>query len=364
MSDTRCSTRDSHIQGDSRAKEHQKGYSPPSTGILSYFPASWVPYGELARIDKPTGIYLFFLPHLFGVLYAACFSKRATSSSQPVFDEEPSSTELLIRASQTTVILLAGTALFRASACSWNDTLDREYDRLIARCRLRPVARGAVSPMQAHILTGVTAVMAFCCLVTLPPICWIIALPSIFLLWLYPFAKRFTDFPQVILGFQVAIGFLIGVGAQNDDLVTDAVLLHDTSYCLNSNVLLSVLAFYLANVCWTVIYDTIYAQQDVKDDMKAGVRSVAVRFYGRAKMLLWTVAVAQVSLLVASGYWAGFGPMYMTLACGGTAVSLAYMLATVDLTNAAECAWWFRNGCWLVGASVAGGLAAEGLDLF
>ncbi len=337
---------------DNHTLRHDKTfpkYEPPSTGILTVLPASWVPYAELARIDKPTGIYLFYFPHLFGTLYA---TRTADSTVQPWI--------LLGR----NAVLLMGTVFFRAAACAWNDNMDREYDRQVLRCCLRPLARGALSPIQAHVFTVFLASLAAACLFMLPTSCRVVAAPSIVLLVLYPFAKRFTDFPQAILGIQVAIGVLMGLAAVDmEAFVRPLSHLKSLASIIASSHVRGVTAFYAANVCWTIVYDTIYAQQDVEDDAKAGVRSIAVRFRGRTRTLLWTIATLQVFLLIVAGWYDNFGRGYVGLACGGTAASLAFMLTTIDLTKPTECAWWFKNGCWFVGLSIAGGLALECLGV-
>jgi 4-hydroxybenzoate polyprenyltransferase len=263
-------------------------YSPPKTGFIPSLPPSWVPVAELARIAKPAGIYLFYFPHLFGTLFAACLTPDQTKTSVGF--------KQLV---QVNSILLLGTALFRASACSWNDTMDVEFDRRVRSCRNRLLARGAVQPRQAHIVTVMTALLATVCLVVLPPACWVVAAPSIFLLWLYPFAKRFTDFPQAILGIQVAIGFLMGMAAQNNSILIE-ILHRETDRA--SALAVSIGAFYVAQAFRTVIYDTVYAQQDVEDDAKAGVRSIAIRFRGHTKTFLWSLAVGKVATHVGS-FW-------------------------------------------------------------
>lgn len=155
----------------------------------------------------------------------------------------------------------------------------------------------------------------------------------------------------------------MGIGSLYDGLLSDFIL-SPTAPKDKLDIVVSIFAFYLANGCWTIVYDTIYAQQDVEDDAKAGVRSMAVRFRGQAKRLLSVVAFLQVLLLTISGQYAGFGLSYHYVACGFTAISLAYMITTVNLTKPEECAWWFRNGCWLVGLSIAGGLGLEGVKSF
>ncbi|KAI0100581.1 UbiA prenyltransferase family-domain-containing protein [Nemania sp. FL0031] len=327
-----------------KGRDHQPTGLPPyilpGSGILSYLPVSWVPFGELARIDKPTGIYLFYLPHLFGTLYAASTSNQVSIS------------DIVVK----NAIFFSGTISFRAAACSWNDSLDYEYDRQVLRCRLRPVARGAVPLFQAHVFTVFLTSLALTFLYLLPRSCWVVSVPSIFLLALYPFAKRFTDFPQTILGIQVGIGFFMGAAAIDDGWFKDI----DNFAAMRSNRnIQAMMAFYLANACWTVVYDTVYAQQDVEDDVKAGVRSIAVRFRGRTRTLLWGVSSMVVAMLLASGYLSRFGCGYFAVACGGTMASLSYMLSTVDFTAPAECAWWFRNGTWFVGFSISCGLILE-----
>ncbi|OCL05543.1 UbiA prenyltransferase [Glonium stellatum] len=293
-----------------------------SIRILSHVPAPWVPYGELMRIDKPTGIYLFYFPHLFGTLYAASL-RRSEISSQDLL--------------KINIILLAGTVFMRAAACAWNDNMDRGYDRQVRRCRFRPLARGALTPLQGHIFTGAMTVSALAFLYQLPTDCTLISIPSIALLVLYPFAKRFTDFPQLILGFQVAIGFFLGMAAVGYDFRTTT-----------STLWQALISFYLANICWTVVYDTVYAQQDVEDDAKAGVRSMAVRFKNGPRALLTLVAVLQVSCLACTGVFRSMSAGYFTIACGGTLGSMLWMLMTINLKQPAE-----------FGLSIAGGLGFE-----
>ncbi|KAF2874759.1 UbiA prenyltransferase family-domain-containing protein [Massariosphaeria phaeospora] len=308
-----------------------EGYSLPTTGILSYVPVSWVPYGELMRIDKPTGIYAFYFHHLFGTLYGSILTPTAVPD--------------LLRING---ILFGGTIFMRGAACSWNDTLDREYDRQVKRCRLRPIARGALSPLHGHMFTCFLTLIALSFLYQLPANCAILAMPKIILLMLYPFAKRFTDFPQLVLGFEMASGIFIGAAAVGYDIQNAP-----------KGTWIALLLFYLAQVCWTVVYDTVYAQQDVEDDAKAGVRSMAVRFKDGPRELLTFVALSQVVLLASSGWIQGFGVAYFSVACGGTAALLFWNVYTIDLKNPSECMWWFMYGSRFVGIMTSVGLALE-----
>lgn len=314
----------------------------PKPGLLAFLPDSWIPYGELARIHRPTGVLLFYFPHLFGTLYATSIHDQPSRNMQDLI--------------QKNLILLGGCCFFRPAVCSWNDTIDRDYDAKVTRCASRPIPRGAVTPNKAHVLTVVMTLFALGFLWVLPQTCWIVSIPDIFLLALYPFAKRFTNYPQAILGFQIALGFFMGFAAMDpsffDRLSTD---LKDSK---NPQVW-ALVAFYLANACWTMVYDTVYAQQDVKDDAAAGVRSMAVHFRGRERLLLWILVSILVGSLVACGYWQGFGIAYFTSTCGGTLSSLAYMLLTIDFANGDECSWWFEQGYRFVAISITLGLGLE-----
>lgn len=308
-------------------------YSPPKSGIVSHFPAAWVPYGELMRLDKPAGIYLFYLPHLIGTLYAAS-----------IMNPKPPVTSLCY----TNLIFFSGTVFMRGAACSWNDNLDQEYDRQVFRCKTRPIARGAVSTAQGHAFTAVLTAVAFALLLLLPSACMYYAAPSIFLLWLYPFAKRFTDYPQIILGLQISIGVFMGIVAMGVDPLLEPGKIQG-----------STCALYASLVAWTVIYDTVYARQDIKDDAKAGVKSMAVKFQHWTRPLLWVCAMIQVGLLILAGVLAEMGACFLIVACGGTALSLGTMVHNVKLKEPANCMWWFTNTCWQIGIPVTSGLISE-----
>ncbi|CAF9915235.1 MAG: Para-hydroxybenzoate--polyprenyltransferase, mitochondrial precursor (PHB:polyprenyltransferase) [Alectoria fallacina] len=308
-------------------------YSPPKTGIVLYFPPAWVPYGELMRLDKPAGIYLFYLPHLVGTLYAAC-----------IINPKPPLPSLV----KTNLIFFVGTVFMRGSACSWNDNLDQDYDRQVFRCKTRPIARGAITTARGHAFTAFLTAIASTFLVLLPSRCMYYAVPSIFLLWLYPFGKRFTDYPQIILGLQMSIGIFMGMVAMGVDPTVESEKIQG-----------SICALYTSFVAWTVVYDTVYARQDIKDDAKAGVKSMSVKFQHWTKALLWVCATTQAGLLVLAGVLADMGAIYFTVACGGTALSLVVMIQKVKLEEPANCMWWFKNAFWHVGIPVCSGLVGE-----
>lgn len=310
--------------------------APVSPGILaSMLPASVLPYAQLMRLDRPAGLYAFYVPYLMGVAFTACVAKDVVAPAQLARDA---------------AVYLLWCVILRGYTCTWNDNMDREFDRKVARCRSRPIARGAVSPGQAHIFTvaqlavGVAfAAGAFAS----PRTCMVDVAWMTVLFAIYPFGKRFTNYPQLILGFPFAGGIILPCHAHGVDLFATPELA------------LATLALCLSNVFWTMIYDTIYAHQDLKDDLKAGVKSMAVRFRHSTKSLCAVLGACQVLLLVSCGVLLSFSSVYHALVCSGTAICLLSMITVVDLESSASCAWFFQTDFWLVGGTISAGMLAE-----
>lgn len=116
---------------------------------------------------------------------------------------------------------------------------------------------------------------------------------------------------------------------------------------------------YTSNIAWTVLYDMIYAHMDIKDDAKAGIKSIALRHDKQTKQILTGLAVTQIGLLAAAGMAAGAGPVFFVGSCGGAAITLAVMIKRVNLKSVKDCWWWFVNGCWLTGGVISAGLAGD-----
>ena len=170
------------------------------------------------------------------------------------------------------------------------------------------------------------------------------AVPPVVVTVYYPYAKRHTYFPQVVLGFCLTWSIMVGSMAMGvAKAQTDP----------------STLLLLAASVQWVVIFDTIYAHQDLVDDLKVGVKSTAVFFRSWAKVMLWTLFLGMNTALLASGYCGHMGPAYYLLAVGGCVVSVGTMIASVDLKDPASCWAWFSQGFWLTGLTIAGGLLAE-----
>ena len=228
-------------------------------------PHAWQPYLRLSRFDRPIGFWLLALP-----CYMGHFLGRSGIGFS-LYDV------LLI------MLWAVGAIAMRGAGCSFNDYVDRDIDANVARTSGRPLPAGLITPRQALIWTGVQCGIGLFVLLLLPRSAQIVALLAIPLVAAYPYMKRITWWPQVWLGLTFNWGVLVGYCAVMGRLDWPAVWL------------------YLACVCWTIGYDTIYAQQDIEDDALVGVKSTARLFGDQARKwvsIFYGAAIALASLAV------------------------------------------------------------------
>ncbi|TQB67749.1 Para-hydroxybenzoate--polyprenyltransferase, mitochondrial precursor (PHB:polyprenyltransferase) [Monascus purpureus] len=247
----------------------------------------------------------------------------------------------------TAGLFFAGALIMRGAGCSINDLWDRNLDPHVERTKFRPIARKAISPQKAIVFTGAQLLAGLSVLLQFPYQCLWYGIPSLLLVTTYPLAKRVTYYPQAVLGLTFSWGAIMGFPALGVDLLA------------NWNALGAATALYTSCIAWTVLYDTIYAHMDIKDDVAAGIKSIALRYRHNTKALLSVLAVTQVSLLAAAGTAAGAGPIFLVGGCGSAALSLAIMIWRVQLKSVRNCWWWFKNGCLLTGGGITLGLFAE-----
>ncbi len=296
-------------------------------------PASWVPYAELTRLDKPTGSYYLFFPCLFSTLMAAPMVEPTMASPAHVVG--------------TSLLFFTGAVIMRGAGCTVNDLWDRNLDPHVTRTRLRPIARGAVTPFNALVFAGTQMLAGLALLLQLPTACLYYGIPSLALVVTYPLAKRVTYYPQAVLGLAFSWGAIMGFPALGVDLLS------------NSAALTAAAALYASNVAWTVLYDMIYAHMDIKDDVKAGIKSIALKHAAQTKAVLTGLGAVQLSLLAAAGVASGAGPAFFVGSCGGAMVTLGVMIRRVKLESVKDCWWWFVNGCLLTGGAIGLGLGAD-----
>ncbi|KAF2269295.1 prenyltransferase [Lojkania enalia] len=307
-------------------------YTPPTTGLLSFLPKQVVPYAELIRLDKPTGTYYLFFPCLFSTLIAA-------TMATPMAD--------LTTVVRTTALFFTGALVMRGAGCTINDLWDRNLDPHVERTRLRPIARKAISPQAAIVFTSAQLLAGLGVLLSLPFECFWYATPSLLFVASYPLAKRVTHYPQFVLGLTFSWGAMMGFPALGVDLLSNQAALATAAF------------LYSSNVAWTVLYDMIYAHMDIKDDAKAGIKSIALKHEKETKAVLTGLALGQISLLASAGVAAGMGPIFFIGSCGGAAAALATMVWKVNLKEVKNCWWWFQNGCWITGGAITFGLVGE-----
>lgn len=202
------------------------------------------PYLRLSRFDRPIGTWLLLLPCWWALALAMMVSGRASWFDAWIF-----------------VGCAIGATLMRGAGCTWNDITDRDYDGAVERTRNRPIPSGQVSVKQAVIWMGLQALISLGVLLTFNWAAIGLGFLSLFPVAIYPFAKRFTWWPQVFLGLAFNWGALLAWTAHSGSLGWPAVTL------------------YAAGIIWTLFYDTIYAHQDAEDDALIGIKSTA-RLFG------------------------------------------------------------------------------------
>ncbi|KAK4111132.1 4-hydroxybenzoate polyprenyl transferase [Canariomyces notabilis] len=317
---------------DIHTKPAVEPYSPPKTGLLATLPSSWVPYAELIRLDKPTGSYYLFFPCLFSTLLAAPLAAPVAPPATVI---------------GTSLLFFAGAVIMRGAGCTINDLWDRNLDPHVARTRLRPIARGAVTPFNALVFTGAQLFAGLAILLQFPTSCFFYATPSLLFVALYPLAKRVTYYPQFVLGLTFSWGAVMGFPALGVDLLA------------NGAAQAGAALLYASNIAWTVLYDMIYAHMDIKDDAKAGIKSIALKHDKETKQVLTGLALTQVALLAGAGIATGAGPAFFIGSCGGALVTLGIMIRRVNLKSVKNCWWWFVNGCWITGGAISLGLGVD-----
>ena len=227
------------------------------------------PFLRLARADRPIGTWLLLLPCWWG-LALSILSTGSASLADPWIATGCS----------------AGAWLMRGAGCTWNDITDRHIDASVARTRSRPLPSGQVTVKAALIWLVVQCLVAFAILLSFNTAAIILGIAALLPVAIYPFAKRFTWWPQVFLGLAFNWGALLAWAAHTGSLGWPAVLL------------------YVGGIFWTLFYDTIYAHQDTEDDALIGVKSTA-RLFGdnspkwlRAFLMLTVVTIGAASMMV------------------------------------------------------------------
>jgi 4-hydroxybenzoate polyprenyltransferase len=278
---------------------------PPDSqlrGFVALLPAAVRPYALLARFDRPIGWWLLFWPCAFGVALGG-----GAVSHWPLF-----------------FWLLLGAIVMRGAGCVYNDIVDRDLDAQVARTASRPVANGTVSVRNALLWMVLLSLIGLFVLLQLPWPARIVALASLLLVAAYPFMKRITWWPQAWLGLVFSWGALVAwvaVGGREG---------------------LALPLLYAGCIAWVIGYDTIYALQDIEDDMLVGVKSSARAMGGQVRT---GVALCYVAALAAwaGALWAVRPDPLVLVALLPAAVHLTGQVATLDPTDGHDALAKFRS---------------------
>ena len=274
-------------------------------------------YLRLARVDKPVGTWLLLFPCLWSVALAASPGALPSLSLFTLYG--------------------VGAFVMRGAGCTINDLWDRDIDKKVARTTTRPITSGEVSVKEAIGFLGAQLLTGLGTLVCFNAQTIQLGIASLPLVIAYPLAKRFTQWPQLVLGLTFNWGALVGF--------TSVMGYTDWSV---------VLPLYAAGVSWTIVYDTVYAHQDKVDDKKLGLGSTALRFGERTKPILSAFSALTMTGIALSGYMADLGLPFYTLAVAGGSAHLAWQLATVNLDNPRDCMSKFISNKWFAALILAG----------
>jgi len=276
-----------------------------------------VQYAVLARLNKPIGIFLLLWPTLWALWIAA---------------------EGMPRPGVLTVFVL-GVILMRSAGCVINDYADREIDPRVNRTKDRPIATGRVSPDEAMLLFMALCFSAFILVLTMNTYTILLSVGGVMLAGIYPFMKRYTHMPQIVLGMAFAWSVPMAFAAQTNSVPKIAWLI------------------YVVTVIWAVIYDTMYAMADRMDDLKIGVKSTAILFGDADRIIIGILQAMMLFALYLVGQQAQLGNEY-TIAVVISAALMVYQQYLIRYRQPALCISAFLNNNWL-GLVVFTGIAAS-----
>jgi 4-hydroxybenzoate polyprenyltransferase len=273
------------------------------------------PFLRLSRADRPVGTWLLVIPCWWGLLFAIL----STGAVPTLFD------------GWIAIGCLLGAFLMRGAGCTWNDITDRKYDAQVARTKSRPLPSGQVTTKGAVIWMGVQALLGLVILLTLNNTAILLGFASLVLVAIYPFAKRFTWWPQIFLGLAFNWGVLLAFAAHAGTITFPVVVL------------------YVSAISWTLFYDTIYAHQDAEDDALIGLKSTA-RLFGEnsPKWLFWFMISTLLLMTVAvSGIVSGALNVLSLMIClTGIWVfgwHLTWQLRRLNIEDSENCLHLFRS---------------------
>jgi 4-hydroxybenzoate polyprenyltransferase len=278
-----------------------------STGnwVDGFAPAWTRPYLRLARLDRPIGSWLLLMPCWWSVGLAAVHAGTNVNLWH-------------------LVLFFVGAFAMRGAGCTWNDIVDRDLDARVERTRSRPIPSGQVTVASAAVFLVLQALVGLVVLLQFNRFTVYVGLASLAVIAVYPFMKRVTYWPQIVLGLAFSWGALMGWPATFARLDLPAYLL------------------YAGAISWVIGYDTIYAHQDREDDALIGIKSTALLFGEYTKPILAVFYALAVALIAWAGWSAGAGLLF-ALALLAFAAHLAWQIARLDIADPVRCLAVFKS---------------------
>ncbi|XP_012279773.1 4-hydroxybenzoate polyprenyltransferase, mitochondrial [Orussus abietinus] len=271
-----------------------------AASLVDSSPPTIQPYMKLMRINKPIGSWLLFWPCGWSIAMAAHEGALPDLGMLALFG--------------------TGAFIMRGAGCTINDMWDQDIDKKVARTKDRPLVTGGVTPFKALVFLGGQLSLGLLVLLQLNWYSVFLGASSLGLVIIYPLMKRVTYWPQLILGMTFNWGALLGWSAIRGSC--------DWSVCL---------PLYIAGVCWTLIYDTIYAHQDKVDDVLLGIKSTAIKFGDRTKLYLSGFGTSMIAALVTAGITsAQTFPYYAAVGIAG--VHITQQIYSLNINNPTDCA--------------------------
>jgi 4-hydroxybenzoate polyprenyltransferase len=274
--------------------------------VDSLAPAWSRPYLRLARLDRPIGSWLLLMPCWWSCALAAIAAGNAA----------PNPTHL--------ALFFVGAFAMRGAGCTWNDIVDRDLDARVERTRSRPIPSGQVSLAQAAAFLALQSLIGLAVLLSFNRFTIGLGVTSLAIVAVYPFMKRITYWPQIVLGLAFSWGALMGWAAQFGGLALPALLL------------------YAGSISWVIGYDTIYAHQDREDDALIGIKSTALLFGERTKPMLSLFYTLAVLVIGAAAHAAGAGPAF-ALGLLAFAAHLGWQVVRLDIADPDGCLALFKS---------------------
>jgi 4-hydroxybenzoate polyprenyltransferase len=268
-------------------------------------PAFARPYLRLARLDRPIGSWLLLMPCWWSVGLAGMHVGRFPSLWH-------------------IVLFFIGAFAMRGAGCTWNDLVDRDLDGRVERTRSRPIPSGQVTAAQAAAFMALQALIGLLVLLQFNRFTVICGFASLLVVAIYPFMKRITYWPQIVLGLAFSWGALMGWPAAFARLDLPALVL------------------YAGSISWVIGYDTIYAHQDREDDLLVGIKSTALLFHENTRPMLASFYAGAVALIGAAGFMAG-GRAIFLIGLAAFAAHLAWQVRRLDIDDSAHCLKLFKS---------------------